>query len=270
MSGHFDADWLTLREPADHGARADAPVRLLRDHLGSRPLLRILDLGAGTGSNLRFLSPLLPQPQRWTLIDHDPGLLERVRPPEGRPDVLWHSVCTDLSHWREHAGLQAPDLVTASALIDLVSETWLESLAEGSCAIGAAVYIALSYDGQVRWSQPDPLDAQVRAAVNAHQERDKGLGGALGPRATAVLAARLRDRGYSVRTEASPWNLGAESSALGRLLVAGWVDAACEQDPGSCPAYRLWGQRRAADLAAGRSRVHVGHWDLVALPESAS
>jgi SAM-dependent methyltransferase len=269
MTGHFDADWLTLREPADHRARAGALVRLLSDYFSSLPLLHILDLGAGTGSNLRFLAPRLSQPQRWTLIDHDPGLLERVRPPADRPDVQWRSLCADLSLWRDCVSLPAPDLVTASALIDLVSQNWAESLAEGCRALGAAVYIALSYDGEVRWSQPDPLDAQVRTAVNAHQERDKGLGSALGPRATSVLASQLRDRGYRVRTDASPWNLGADSAALAGLLVTGWVDAACEQDPGSCALYQMWGERRQADLAAGRTRVHVGHWDLLALPESA-
>ena len=32
---------------------------------------RIVDLAAGAGSNLRYLSPRLPFEQAWTLVDHD-------------------------------------------------------------------------------------------------------------------------------------------------------------------------------------------------------
>src|SRR5262245_11335500 len=74
--------WLTLREPADIAARTSALdvvtalVRTLGDR-GARPL-RVLDLGTGTGSNVRFLAPLLSPRQRWVLVDQDPALLSEV------------------------------------------------------------------------------------------------------------------------------------------------------------------------------------------------
>ena len=59
MSG-FSADWLTLREPADHRARNPALVEALARHLGGRAV-RVTDLGCGTGSNLRALAPLVAE-----------------------------------------------------------------------------------------------------------------------------------------------------------------------------------------------------------------
>ncbi|MDX1655553.1 MAG: methyltransferase type 12, partial [Candidatus Competibacteraceae bacterium] len=77
MSG-FGEDWLTLREPADHRARS---VELDRQLLGWRRgqgALGVMDLGSGTGSNLRHLAPRLEGVQHWRLVDHDSRLLEAV------------------------------------------------------------------------------------------------------------------------------------------------------------------------------------------------
>ncbi len=268
MNERFQATWLDLREAADHQARAPEPLDSLRAWAAGKSSLRVLDLGAGTGSNLRFLAPRLNVPQHWILLDHDPDLLAQARPPATPYPVKWEVVRSDLSQWREQAEASRPDLVTASALIDLVPESWLQSLAAGCAELGAAVHVVLSYDGTVRWSHPDPLDAEVLTTVNAHQERDKGLGSALGPRATQRLVHFLDARGYRVRTAASPWILATGSAPLAEHLIDGWVQAASEQNPARSDQYRDWGTRRLSDLMSGLTEIRVGHMDLVALPES--
>jgi hypothetical protein len=74
VTEHFDADWLTLREPFDHAARSMALARRLADRLPRRP--RLLDLGAGTGSLFRFLAPIIGRGQDWILVDSDAALLD--------------------------------------------------------------------------------------------------------------------------------------------------------------------------------------------------
>src|SRR5262245_52868357 len=71
----FDPAWLDLREPIDHHARNEELARVLSRHLGQRASISVLDLGCGTGSNLRATAPLLGPVQQWTLIDHDEALL---------------------------------------------------------------------------------------------------------------------------------------------------------------------------------------------------
>ena len=85
----FDAAWLTLREDLDHDSRDPALVDLLvewqRESVDppgatgdgtavTRVFTRVLDLGSGTGSNLRYLAPRLPGRQQWLLLDHDAAL----------------------------------------------------------------------------------------------------------------------------------------------------------------------------------------------------
>lgn len=266
MTHRFRSDWLALRESVDHRSRAGELTRRLADWCRARSPLHIVDLGAGTGSNLRYLATRLAGPQHWTLVDHDPALLS-LACRHDPPSVEIRTLRADLRHWSLTTVVPAPELVTASALLDLVSTHWLASLVLECRHLGAAVLIALSYDGEANWSHPDPDDSLVRQAVNAHQERDKGLGAALGPRAGAAAAALFRDAGYAVWLKPSAWELGATDAALAASLIAGWVDAAAEQMPEAEARFRTWGTRRTADLITGRTRLRVGHQDLLALPD---
>jgi SAM-dependent methyltransferase len=76
----FTSDWLALREPVDHRSRDADLVASLAKWWRSFPSYRVLDLGSGTGSNLRYLAPRLGEQQEWTLVDRDGALLDRARP----------------------------------------------------------------------------------------------------------------------------------------------------------------------------------------------
>ena len=217
---------------------------------------RLIDLGGGTGSNIRYLASRLPSPQHWTLIDNDPALLAHA--PAG---VTPHHA--DLNAIAEDAELfRGCMLVTASALLDLVSESWLAVLILRCRVAGAAVLFALSYDGRIVCSPAEPEDEEVRQLVNAHQRTDKGLGPALGPDAAARTVALLSAAGYDVRQEQSDWNLGPDARDLQRELIEGWAAAASELAQERKAAIDSWRVRRIAHVDAGRSHLIVGHVDV--------
>ncbi len=265
MSG-FSADWLALREPADEAARSrelvlwtSGPARAaLRGSPEGAALRagRVIDLGGGTGSNIRYLSSILPSPQEWTLVDNDPLLLARA--PAGvtthRADL--NLVINDAALFRGCA------LVTASALLDLVSEEWLASLVLRCRVADAAVLFALSYDGRIACTPAEPEDESVRQLVNVHQQTDKGFGRALGPDAAASTAALLSAAGYDVKQAQSDWDLGPKSRELQRELIDGWAVAASEMAPEQKSSIADWRARRIAHVDVGRSRIVVGHVDV--------
>src|SRR6266849_9112598 len=80
----FSPDWLSLREPADRAARSSRLARAIADVLADIAELRVLDLAAGTGANMRYLSEHLRradrhvQRQNWLLVDRDAALLACV------------------------------------------------------------------------------------------------------------------------------------------------------------------------------------------------
>jgi SAM-dependent methyltransferase len=272
---HFQPDWLSLREPVDHRSRPVDLLEPLAEAWRGRGWRRVLDLGSGTGSNVRYLAPRLPEPQSWTLVDHDAGLLARaVCPPEAGPV---ERVEGDLGE--EGIDLVAAhDLVTASALLDLVSEPWLRRLVEACARAGAGVLFATSYDGSISWEAEDPAtgraddpghhpdDDWLRDLVNAHQRRDKGTGGALGPSAAHVARERFREAGYRTWMLPGPWVLDAGDADLAARLIEGWAEAAREQSPGDAARIDAWAASALERSASGRARLQVGHQDLLALP----
>ena len=264
MTETFDAAWLKLREGVDHRSRAADLLPDLRDWWIAGGYSAVLDLGCGTGSNLRYLADKIPGCQTWTLVDHDAALLAHVEAP--RDDVVVRPVQGDLAG----AGLEEvgpAHLVTASALLDLVSKSWLSVMVDACVGARCGALFALTYDGRIEWSgEGDPFDASVRDAVNDHQRRDKGLGPALGPTAGRTAEEMFRRRGYRTWLSPSAWRLGPKEVALAQALVEGWATAAAEERPADADAVTGWAARRRASAERSDLDLLVGHQDLLALP----
>jgi hypothetical protein len=257
----FSAEWLALREPADSAARSVPVTAFVAASLAARSPLRIVDIGSGTGANVRYLATRLPRQQDWHLIDADEHLLAAAR------KQLGSTVETRLMDLRQlGAGtFEGRDLVTASALLDLVSDAWLGRFVHACRRANAAVLTALNYNGRFRCSPVDNDDEFVRDLVNRHQRTDKGFGPALGPDAGSRAALLLSEAGYSVRREPSDWFLDARHLPMQLELVEGWAAAACDIDPSAATRIREWAERRLSHVAARTSTIAVGHDDVGAI-----
>jgi len=269
VSGFSDR-WLSLREPADRRARDPGLLAAVTAHARSPDRVVLTDLGCGTGATLRALAPHLPARQHWRLVDHDPALLEAA----GRAAGAWPapmSVTVEPLRADLQADLEAvvaleADLITTSAFLDLVSQAWIDRLIGAATRHRRPVYAALSYDGRVGCRPADPLDRPVLAAFNRHQRRDKGLGGALGPRAAAAAASGFSAAGFAVVTARADWRLTAQEPRLQEQLLQGWHGAVAETGELAARELDGWLQRRLTAVADGRSRLRVGHLDLWAVP----
>ena len=288
MSG-FSAEWLALREPFDLAARAEAAAGLDLRGMAARmrrdaQALDVLDLACGTGANLRALAPRLGGAQRWLLLDHDPRLLAalpgifaawsraeglvlrtdserlRIEGADWAADVRWRRL--DLAGALDAVPFEDARLVTAAALLDLVSASWLDRLFERVRSAKAAMFFALSVDGHVRWDPALEEDEAIHQLFAGHQRGDKGFGPALGGEAPAVAKARLDALRYGVVQARSDWRIG--EAAMLQAMVVGIADAALAQAPDAGALVRAWRERRLALVPC--SCLHVGHMDLLALP----
>jgi len=293
----FSDTWLALRAAADSRARADALVRRLQCNTANR--IDVLDLGCGTGANLRHLAPLLgaigARDQHWVCADHDAALLQRL----SERTAAWacaagHQVMLEGQRLRIDADgwscrVETPlvdlstdlttltwpvgGLVTASALLDLASARWLDDLLAHCRAARCQLLFTLSYDGRCVLEPVHADDAIVIDLVNRHQRTDKGFGPALGPGAAATVEAGCAALGYQVVAADSDWRIGPDEPALQRALIDGWRDAALamgrelELAPGlgPCGAGRIdaWHAARIGMIDAATSRIQVGHRDMV-------
>ena len=252
------AGWLALREPADAAARSTELVDELVSFLPRGDLV-IHDLGSGTGSMARWLAPLLPAVQRWVLHDRDVDLLERAdladREVETRRD--------DITRLDPEA-LADADLLTASALLDMMTADELERFVRACETTGCPVLITLSVIGRAELTPADPLDREIMAAFNDHQQRDTVGGPLLGPNAFRAAVQAFTALGRDVLVRSSPWNLGPADAELATAWFDGWLAAALEQRPALSGALGTYARRRMA--AEGSLAVAVHHKDLLVVP----
>ncbi len=271
----FALEWLALREPVDHRSRSPRITQAVRDWAQARwsrtgRPLTIVDLGAGSGSNCRYLAERLSLPQRWRLVDRDPALLEaaaerldRSRSRRGLPTT---TVAVEL-HTLDLAAADLgrlvgdADLVTCSALLDLVSDSWCRWLVSAAARPGQALLAALTYDGRMRWAMADPADAAIVRLVNLHHRSDKGFGPALGPEALPCFEALVTESGGSRLSGDSDWVLGPDEAALQATLLPMWAEAAKAIAPHDAEQVDAWLARRLETVTTIGSLLVVGHRD---------
>ena len=283
MSAGFSTEWLRLREPFDAAARAAELVALIAPDPAELPL-DVVDLGAGTGSNLRYLAPRLGGMQRWLLVDHDAALLAAADAAtqewaeanaaqvavRGAQLRVWGTgfaaevrrARVDLATDLKSVIVPQRALVTGAALLDLVSAQWLRTLGQQCHAARADLLFALCYDGTTACTPAEPEDREVLELFNRHQLADKGFGPALGPSAPHYAEQVLAALGYRLQSRKSDWRIARSDAALQRALIDGWLEAAVEIAPERGAALEDWRRRRLAHIAAGRSTLVVGHVDL--------
>lgn len=277
-------DWLALRAPADAAARSSGQARALARLMAARgdldrhsasgvdPVV-VHDLGAGTGSMTRWLAPRLPGPQRWVLRDGDAGILAHLDLGDVVDSAGWAVGVETLVEGLDELSRDAfrgASAVTASALLDVVTEAEAARIVDACVATGAPALFSLNVTGAVRLHPAAHADIDLEHAIgdafNDHQRRDADGRRMLGPDAVAVVAGLFAAVGWEVRTAPTPWRLGSSDAALAAEWLEGWIDAATEQRPeltGAAEAYR---RRRLTEAAAGRLRVTVSHEDLLAWP----
>ena len=276
MSG-FSFDWLTLREPVDALSRHPDVLRCLQVAFASHPNLRVVDLGCGTGANLRATACLLGPRQSWTLIDHDQALLDAAavrlsawadQSVESAQGVVLHKDGRRLDVRFRHADLArdletsiggAVDLITASAFFDLVSSDFIEMFALIAARYRSAVYAPMNFDGHQAFLPPHDADDTMLRAFNVHQTSDKGFGPAAGGEAGHRLVGSLTALGYDIVTGDSPWLLGYEQQDLMQRTIGGIAMAVAEIGVISGDVSTAW---RMARRSSGR----VGHIDVLAIP----
>jgi hypothetical protein len=242
--------WLALREPADAAAHATDLV----ERLPEGPHV-IHDLGGGTGAMGRWLAPRLPGPQHWVLHDHDANLLAAAHLPH---PVTFETRRSDITRLAP-GDLAGATLITASALLDMLTEQELVRLVDSCASVGCPVLLTLTVAGGVELTPADPLDRRVGTAFNDHQRR-----ATLGPDAVAAAVMELERHGMEVLVRPSPWRLGHEHAELMTEWFTGWVGAACEEDAGLAAEAQDYTRRRLDQASAGQLAVTVDHADVLA------
>ena len=285
----FASSWLDLREAADARARDVNLVTSLSTALNQSKEIRLIDLGAGTGSLCRYLAPTLRANQTWHLLDYSSSLLEEaearfmtwaaqneltVKSKAGiwcaSNGVTEYRIATEV--WDFANGLGSfptslsPDVITASAFLDLVSLSWIEQLVAFCKKLRTSFYGSLTYNGTMEWNPGNPSDSELLRFLNDDQQRDKGMGIALGANSSQAISKSFASSGFLVKTGPSPWCLTPTDSQLQKALLLQCVKLLEQKSNWPRCKIREWSNFRLAAIVAGQSQLKVGHQDIWAVP----
>jgi hypothetical protein len=218
----------------------------------------------------RWLAPMLRRPQHWVLHDRDADLLNIAAGDLPGPVANDAAVTVQVKQsdiTRLGAGdLADASLITASALLDLLTRDELTDLITICLRPRCPTLFTLSVVGRVELTPADPLDRTVAAAFNAHQRRMTKRGRLLGPDAVAAAVEQFGRRPSDVLVRPSPWRLGASEADLAAEWFSGWLGAACEQQPELVVEVGGYEHRRLSQARNGQLEVTVDHADLLIVP----
>ena len=274
MTG-FAAEWLRLREPADHAARNGSVRDVVVKYLNQTDGAVIADLAAGTGSTVRAMQAAIEVDQHWHLMDCDETLLEQASgllsgsgfPDSNRAEMSLQTHQVDLNRFPSGLTAIKPNLITTSAFVDLVSVDWLSRLVTYALMERVPVYTALTYCGAISFSTNDAADAAIIDAFNQHQLNDKGFGPALGPFAADRITKLFKVARFHTIEKESDWKLGADMADLQKEFLKGLAQAATETKAISGDDVDGWLARRLELVENGQSQIVIGHKDVAAFPK---
>jgi hypothetical protein len=268
VTASFPADWLAARIQADHEARnrsSPAVIPALIKHLtaagASARGVEVIDVGAGTGANARWLEPRLPFPQRWVYVEPDRRLLSEAHRPEG---TEVHPAGVEALPGLLDRPSSRCRLLTCSALLDILTTVAVRSLCRAGASHQVPMLLALTVTGAWQLDPSHRIDEQLRRAFNDFQRRS----GHAGPDAPRIAADTMRASGLEVHRADSPWLLTPETNAafVDRFLTDR-VSAVVEEAPKLAKAADRWLALRREQLDGRALRVEVGHLDILGLPD---
>lgn len=280
-----DPNWLSERYQFDATARCKKLEEIVFSHFHGREFIRVLDVGAGLGANIRYYGNFLACDQEWTLVEKDTSLARACLPelsrwaesngwdfkltPEGLEirqhykHILIHILTTSMFNLDSLVNLPAVDLTTANAVFDLLSKEQLFTFVTQLSSYHIPIYATLNFTSMLFEPQSEE-DLEYIHLYEQHMRRRQDFGFAMGPDCSDRMITLLENMGYAISFGKSIWIIRSEDRKMFRCMLTFMQVAISELLATSTEFAKLdkWvlGKLRQADR--GQLELRVEHMDI--------
>ena len=232
--------WLDERYRFDAVARNPTIEQKFLHSLPSKDTISLVDVGAGSGANGRYLMEKIPANQQWVLIEQNPDfskaslqVLQQHARHQGYTSFLEQDTLTlqtptktiqvnakqgSLLEIENMTDLSHTDAVVANAVFDLFTPHQFDTFVSTIARYQLIFLSTLNYEN-MHFSPNTPQDEKMIALYHAHMLRPQTVGTAMGPDCIPQISEILKKYRYAVDTGSSIWNIHSKDEKMMQYLL---------------------------------------------------
>ena len=283
-------EWLAHRYKCDEDARNKHIEKQFVQYFSDRKELNLLDAGAGTGNNFRYyFERLNNQRQSWTLLEHDPDIINACRTQlkrfaknkgykieQGQDSITVKSntkqahinfVEGKLDDIQQIVDMESLDTVTANALFDLVTYDQFDVFASKLACYQVCLLATLNYY-ETSFLPFSEADARYIRYFHMHMTRPQSFGAAMGPNCSGEMIDLLAAHEMKTDHEASQWHLKRYDTTMQHYILHFFEHAIRDLNLSKTEIIDLkaWIDQKKEASQQHKLEIVVDHSDIFAYP----
>ena len=286
QANKFTATWINLRESYDMLSRSDLLQNLYKNN--KMNLKKVIDLGGGNGSFLRWCHYKNIIYDDFLIIDNDEALLKSFYP-RTKSDLSMMSLSLIKDNMMSYRiqnlknnkdgfiTLKKQDfyksidtindynLVSFSAVSDLLSKKFIKYLFD-KVDKGTNLYFSICFDGRVKWKNKNKHDKYIVSMFNQHQKQEKTTGVALGLNSINFIKNLSKKNDYKIYIADSSWSVDSHDNDS-RVFQKAYLNTIYKPlkkfELTDKDILEDWLRSKQNDIESKNSNLVVGHKDIL-------
>ena len=286
QANKFTATWINLRESYDMLSRSDLLQNLYKNN--KMNLKKVIDLGGGNGSFLRWCHYKNIIYDDFLIIDNDEALLKSFYPRTKsylsmmslsliKDNMMSYRIQNLKNNKDGFITLKKQDfyksidiindynLVSFSAVSDLLSKKFIKCLFD-KVNKGTNLYFSICFDGRVKWKNKNKHDKYIVSMFNQHQKQEKTTGVALGLDSINFIKNLSKKNDYKIYIDDSSWSIDSHDNDS-RVFQKAYLNTIYKPlkkfELTDKDILEDWFRSKKNDIEGKNSNLVVGHKDIL-------
>ena len=286
QANKFTTTWINLRESYDMLSRSDLLQNLYKNN--KMNLKKVIDLGGGNGSFLRWCHYKNIIYDDFLIIDNDEALLKSFYPRTKsylstislsliKDNMMSYRIQNLKTNKDGFITLKKQDfyksidiindynLVSFSAVSDLLSKKFIKCLFD-KINKGTNLYFSICFDGRVKWKNKDKHDKYIVSMFNQHQKQEKTTGVALGLNSINFIKNLSKKNDYKIYIADSSWSVDSQDNDS-RIFQKAYLNTIYKPlkkfELTDKDILENWLKSKQNDIENKNSNLVVGHKDIL-------
>jgi len=286
QANKFTTTWINLRESYDMLSRSDLLQNLYKNN--KMNLKKVIDLGGGNGSFLRWCHYKNIIYDDFLIIDNDEALLKSFYPRTKsylstislsliKDNMMSYRIQNLKTNKDGFITLKKQDfyksidiindynLVSFSAVSDLLSKKFIKCLFD-KIDKGTNLYFSICFDGRVKWKNKNKHDKYIVSMFNQHQKQEKTTGVALGLNSINFIKNLSKKNDYKIYIADSSWSVDSQDNDS-RIFQKAYLNTIYKPlkkfELTDKDILENWFKSKQNDIENKNSNLVVGHKDIL-------